>query len=87
MKGKVKDVSKIFGLGNWKEEVVTYGGVEDHSGGSPLSTFKDPCGAEEKQLADFLFCLFFLQERLYQSPNLHQNSAFVVNKSNSSWQG
>lgn len=54
MKGKVKAVSKIFGLGNWKEEVVTYGGVEDHSGGSPLSTFKDPCSAEAKAISRFL---------------------------------
>lgn len=50
-KGRVKDVSMIFGLSNWKDAVAKYWGGEDHSGGSQLSTFKDPCNAGSEATA------------------------------------
>lgn len=47
-------MSKIFVLSNWKDEVAMYWGGEDHSGGSPCSTFKDSCNAGSEAAAIFL---------------------------------
>lgn len=69
MRGKVKDVSKIFSLSNQKEEVATYRGAEDHSGGSPLSTFKDSCSAGTNAITKFLIWPILYKRGYTRAPN------------------
>lgn len=60
----MKNVSTVFGLSNRKDAVVMYWSGKDHSGGSLLSTLKDPSMLDQKPLSYFLFCPSFSRKAL-----------------------